>query len=93
MQLASFTLEQIMYDYVAKSESERNAVMARRNNLDNRYRDIDSEIREKNNNTRVNDLRKTYGNGFAHGYAGSEKLRTVLDHSGVRSLTEYLKRK
>ena len=61
--------------------------------LDGRHRDLNGEIRQKNGNTRVETLRKTYGDDFAKGYRGDAKLDTVLDGSGVRSLSEYLKRK
>jgi hypothetical protein len=61
--------------------------------LDNRSRDLDGEIRRKNGTTRIGTLRKTYGQDFAHGYRGDMKLDTLLDNSGVRTLSEYLKRK
>lgn len=64
-----------------------------RTGLDNRYRDLDGEIRQKNSNTRIDSLRKTYGRDFARGYRGDMKLSTLLDNTGVRSLSEYLKRK
>jgi hypothetical protein len=66
---------------------------ARRTGLDNRYRDLDGEIRLKNGNTRIDTLRKTYGNDFARGIRGDAKLETLLDNSGARSLSEYLKRR
>jgi len=61
--------------------------------LDNRYRDLDGEIRQKNSNTRIGSLRKTYGRDFARGYRPDMRLSTLLDNNGVRSLSEYLKRK
>jgi len=60
--------------------------------LDERYRDLDGEIRQKNGNTRVDTLRKTYGEDFAPGHRGDMKLDTLLEESGARSLSEYLKR-
>lgn len=61
--------------------------------LDTRYRDLDGEIRQKNSSTRIDSLRKIYGRDFARGYRGDTKLTTLLDNSGVRSLSEYLKRR
>jgi hypothetical protein len=66
--------------------------MAKRTGLDSRYRDLDGEIRQKNGNTRVDTLRKTYGDDFAQGSRGDMKLETLLENSGTRSLSEYLKR-
>jgi hypothetical protein len=66
--------------------------MTKRLGLDHRYRDLDGEIRQKNGNTRVDTLRKTYGEDFAQGNRGDMKLDTLLDKSGTRSLSEYLKR-
>lgn len=60
--------------------------------LDGRHRDLNGEIRQKNGNTRIDTLRKTYGDDFAKGHQGDTKLDTLLDSSGVRSLSEYLKR-
>jgi len=67
--------------------------MTKENGLDSRHRDLNGEIRQKNGNTRVETLRKTYGADFAKGHHGDTRLDTVLDSSGVRSLSEYLKRK
>jgi hypothetical protein len=67
--------------------------MAKKNELDNRHRDLNGEIRQKNHNTKIETLRKTYGESFARGYRGDDKLSSLLDSSGVRSLPEYLKRK
>ena len=60
--------------------------------LDNRSRDLSGEIRQKNNNTLVETLRKTYGEDFARGSRGDTKLGTLLDKAGAKSLSEYLKR-
>lgn len=67
--------------------------MSKRLGLDNRHRDFDGEIRQKNSATRISTLRKTYGEKFAHGYKGEARLGTLLDNSGVRTLREYLKRR
>jgi len=66
--------------------------MTKKVGLDNRQRDLNGEIRQKNGNTKVETLRKTYGDDFAKGHRGDMKLDTLLDNSGVRSLSEYLKR-
>lgn len=60
--------------------------------LDDRNRDLNGEIRQKNGNTRVDTLRKTYGDDFAAGHRGDMRLDTLLDKSGAHSLSEYLKR-
>jgi hypothetical protein len=67
--------------------------MTKKVGLDNRSRDLDGEIRHKNGTTRIGTLRKTYGQDFAQGYRGDLKLDTLLGNSGVRTLSEYLKRK
>jgi hypothetical protein len=67
--------------------------MAKEVGLDHRHRDLNSEIRQKNGNTRIDTLRKTYGGDFAKEHRGDMKLDTLLDSSGARSLSEYLKRK
>jgi hypothetical protein len=67
--------------------------MAKEVGLDHRNRDLNGEIRQKNGNTRVDTLRKTYADDFAKEHRGDMRLDTLLDSSGVRSLSEYLKRK
>lgn len=67
--------------------------MAKEAGLDHRYRDLNGEIRQKNGNTRVDTLRRTYGDDFAKEHSGDMRLDTLLDSSGARSLSEYLKRK
>ncbi len=59
--------------------------------LDHRCRDLSGEIRHKNGNTRVDTLRKTYGDHFASDFRGDMKLDTLLDRTGASSLSEYLK--
>jgi hypothetical protein len=59
--------------------------------LDDRHRDQNGEIRHKNGNTRIDTLRETYGVGFASGFRGDMKLETLLDRTGSRSLSDYLK--
>ena len=66
--------------------------MTKQPGLDGRHRDLNGEIRQKNGNTRVDTLRKTYGEDFAKGNRGDMKLDTLLENSGASSLSEYLKR-
>ena len=66
--------------------------MAKQPGLDSRHRDLNGEIRQKNGNTRIDTLRKTYGDDFAKGQRGNMRLDTLLDNSDTRSLSEYLKR-
>jgi len=61
--------------------------------LDNRCRDLNGEIRQKNGGTRIDTLRRTYGEDFAAGHRGNMKLDTLLSQTGAKSLTEYLKRR
>jgi hypothetical protein len=67
--------------------------MAKEVGLDQRHRDLNGEIRQKNGNTRIDTLRQTYGDDFAKEYRGDMRLDTLLDSAGVHSLSEYLKRK
>jgi hypothetical protein len=59
--------------------------------LDDRCRDNNGQIREKNGNTRIDTLRQTYGENFADGMRGDAHLRTLLDRTGSNSLSDYLK--
>jgi hypothetical protein len=59
--------------------------------LDDRCRDQDGTIRQKNGATRVGTLRETYGSDFASGRRSDMKLDTLLDETGAKSLTEYRK--
>jgi len=61
--------------------------------LDDRCRDQNGEIRHKRSDTLVSTLRKEYGDGFAKGTRSDATLGTVLERSGARSLSEYLKGK
>jgi hypothetical protein len=60
--------------------------------LDDRCRDLNGEIRHKNGRTRVDSLRETYGHNFAVGHRGDMKLDTLLERTGAKSLSDYLKR-
>lgn len=63
----------------------------RRPDLDNRKRDTSGHAREKRGDTRVDTLRKTYGDSFAPGVRGDAHLKTLLDRTGSSSLSDYLK--
>ena len=60
--------------------------------LDGRHRDTGGQISQKHGNTQVGTLRQTYGAGFAAGTRSDAKLSTVLQNSGAKSLSSYLKR-
>jgi len=59
--------------------------------LDQRCRDNDGEIRQKNGSTLVGTLRKTYGEDFAAGVRSDMKLDTLLDRTGADSLTDLVR--
>ena len=60
--------------------------------LDNRCRDQNGEIRQKNGATLVGTLRETYGENFAPGVRRDMKLDTLLQRSGAASLSQFLKK-
>ncbi len=60
--------------------------------LDERHRDQDGEIDRKRRDTRVDTLRKTYGDDFLPDFRGDAHLGTVLDETGADSLTELVKK-
>ena len=61
--------------------------------LDGRHRDANGRISEKHGNTRVDTLRETYGDGFAHDIRGDAHLRTVLGRTGAPSLSKLLRKR
>src|SRR5271156_3601503 len=63
----------------------------KRTSLDNRQRVTEGRIREEPGNTRIDALRRTYGDGFAPGIRGDAHLKTLLDRTGSNSLSDYLK--
>jgi hypothetical protein len=65
--------------------------MAKQPGLDSRHRDVNGQTREKNGNTRVDTLRRTYGDDFAPGVRGDAQLRTVLERTNSNSLSDYLR--
>jgi len=60
--------------------------------LDGRMRDENGEIRQKRSDTKVETLRKTYGDDFAKGYRSDAKLGTVLRQEGLESLDQLVKK-
>ena len=61
--------------------------------LDGRQQDQDGEIRRKRSDTKVDTLRKEYGDDFAKGYRADAKLGTVLKGENAKSLDQLLKKK
>jgi hypothetical protein len=61
--------------------------------LDGRQRDLDGEIRKKRSDTKVETLRREYGDSFARGYRANATLGTVLKKEGVETLDRLLKKK
>jgi len=59
--------------------------------LDGRNRDQNGRIREKNSNTKVENLRKEYGPKFGREVRKDAKLGTLLQKTGADSLSDYLK--
>jgi hypothetical protein len=60
--------------------------------LDGRMRDQNGEIRQKRKDTKVETLRKTYGDNFAKGYRSDTKLGTVLKREGLETLDQLIKK-
>lgn len=65
--------------------------MAKQPGLDRRHRDENGQIHHKMGNTRIDTLRKTYGDDFAAGRRGDMKLETLLKETESKSLTDFLK--
>ncbi len=57
--------------------------------LDNRMRDENGEIREKNGNTKMGTIEKEYDKDF--GVRSDMKLKNFLEQEGYDSLNEVLK--
>jgi hypothetical protein len=66
--------------------------MSNRTGLDGRHRDENGEIRQKNGNTRIETLRKTYGEDFASGHRSDMKLENLLKEENVGTLSELLRK-
>jgi hypothetical protein len=56
-----------------------------------RHRDKNGEISRKHGNTQIHTLRKTYGPGFAPGFADNAKLRDVLQKLDESSLSHLIR--
>src|ERR1700733_5959373 len=56
--------------------------------LDDRYHDLDGEIRHKRGDTLVGTLRKTYGPDFAPGVRSDTRLDTLRKRAGGESLSK-----
>jgi hypothetical protein len=65
-------------------------VMTKDPGLDGRHRDKNGEISKKHGNTLISTLRQTYGDGFAPGRPGNEKLKDVLHDLDEPSLTDLI---
>ncbi len=61
--------------------------------IDDRHRDQNGQIRQKNGNTLVGTLRQTYGDDFAAGHRSDTKLENLLREEGASSLSDFLRRK
>jgi len=57
--------------------------------LDGRHRDTTGRIDKKHGNTRIEALRKTYGEHFAVGRRSDMMLRTLLAETGTGSPHTY----
>ena len=60
--------------------------------LDGRMRDKNGEIRLKRKDTKMETLRKTYGEDFAKGYRSDAQLGTVLKREGLETLDQLIKK-
>ena len=81
------------YDGVQlNNEAIGDSQMTRQPGLDGRHRDANGQIHQKMGNTLVGTLRETYGDNFAEGRRSDMKLENLLEESGAKSLTQYLKR-
>jgi hypothetical protein len=65
--------------------------MAKQPGLDDRHRDANGEIHRKMGQSRIETLRKTYGDDFAEGWRGDKKLENLLKDTGAESLTDFRK--
>jgi hypothetical protein len=58
--------------------------------LDDRHRDADGDISKKHGNTRITNLRDTYGKDFAPGVPGTTKLKDALKGLDEPSLSKLI---
>jgi hypothetical protein len=61
--------------------------------FDDRCRDRDGRIWQKNSSAELRSLRGIYGEGFAEGYRADMRLGTLLYRTESASLSEYLRRR
>jgi hypothetical protein len=71
---------------------KRNTTKKCHTGLDDRCRDNNGEIRQKNGATQVGTLRGIYGESFAPGVRSDMKLDTLLERTGAASLSQLLKK-
>jgi hypothetical protein len=62
-----------------------------RSGVARRNREATGPVREKRGDTLIATLRRTYGEDFAPGVRGNTRLKTLLDRTGNKSLSDYLK--
>jgi hypothetical protein len=74
-------------------DSTQEIIMARQPGLSGRHRDSSGATSRKKGNTRVDSLRKTYGDSFAAGFRGDMHLSTLLEREHVESLDQLLKKR
>jgi len=82
-------IEKLMEGIIAARSSERGVQMRR--GLDGRHRAKDGTIDTKRGDTRVDTLRKMYGQSFGHEVRGDAKLNTLLARTGHPTLSDYLR--
>ena len=76
---------------IRESKKEGRGRREQRPGLQTRERHSSGQIREKRGDTRIDTLRQTYGDSFAHGIRGDAHLKTLLDRTDSNSLSDYLK--
>ena len=65
--------------------------MPKQSGLDGRHRDNDGEIHRKMGNTRIESLRKTYGEDFARGWRSDKKLENSTRRYGRKISDRFSK--
>lgn len=84
-------IENLVEGIIKRRSSERSVRMSK--GLAGRHRDKDGTIDRKHGNTRVDTLRKAYGQGFGQEVRGDAKLATLLERTGDANLSDYLRRR
>ena len=75
---------------MAKKAAKKAAKKTAKKGLDGRHRDKTGRIDNKQSNTHIGALRKTYGEHFAAGRRKDMMLKTLLAETGMDSLHAYL---